>query len=184
MGVDPTDSFSPKLALVDQPEDLVVGRANRERQSLKIRQYARAISKVSARDLADDKGVGAHLPAAQKPDELCASETQVLDPNRCIDQDHALAERRLGTGRNFGWLPPSTARRLPDSLAINALRPSCKRAVFSRIPVRRCARSSKAASMFKVVRICISMHSLYVCVKHAGIAFSVVPSAISLGSKP
>ena len=89
--------------------------------------------------------------------------SEMLDPDRSINKNHALRLADLSLLRrtdliNFS-LPPSEASRFPLSIAINASNPAFTRDVFSVIPESSEALFSRSSSMFKVVLICISMHS-------------------------
>jgi hypothetical protein len=87
---------------------------------------------------------------------------QMLDPDRCIRQDHArLARERRRRARAMpGSVPPnSDKRRLADN-AISAWSPARTRAVFSIIPESRDASFSSSSSMLSVDLICINMHGL------------------------
>jgi hypothetical protein len=85
----------------------------------------------------------------------------VVDPDGRVDKDHAgfrrARRRRRGTGRTALSEPPNAARRLALSRATSASRPALTTAVFSRRPLSCVARPSRASSIFRVVRICISM---------------------------
>ena len=107
---------------------------------------------------------------------------EVADPNGRIDEYHHLvAERRLGTARRFGSVPPRAASRFPDSRAISASKPARTKAVFSLIPESCLARSSRCSSIFNVVRICISMHLWCIPVKRPACSGNAVaPEAVSI----
>src|SRR5437870_3750683 len=88
-------------------------------------------------------------------------------PNRTVRQNHAVVERRRGTGFKPGMVPASAAKRLALSRSINACKPACRSAVFSLVPVRLRAFSTNSSSNTTVVLICIIMHNSYALVKPA-----------------
>lgn len=65
----------------------------------------------------------------QRPEALVPS-PQVINPYGGVNQDHALPERRRRTGCRPFSVPPSSARRRADCLAINASSPNRTSAVF------------------------------------------------------
>ncbi len=60
---------------------------------------------------------------------------KVINPNRCIHQNHTVVDFLLGMLFSFFSLPPKAASRLALSWAINASNPFRTRVVFSEIPV-------------------------------------------------
>ena len=102
-----------------------------------------------------------HLSVNEKAGEPMIGHAQVVDPDRCIDQNHAdfraTLDLRRGLERAFVSEPPNAANRMALSRAMSASKPARTTAVFSRSPLNCVARPSNASSMFKVVRICISM---------------------------
>jgi len=95
--------------------------------------------------------------------EVGVTLSEMLDPDRSVNKNHAwrLATLSLlrGTDRINFSVPPSVASLFPLSMAINASNPAFTRDVFSVIPESSDALFSRSSSMFKVVLICISMHS-------------------------
>ncbi len=80
------------------------------------------------------------------------ADTKVVDPDRGVDQNHCGSARRRGTVLRSGSVPPSLASRRALSRSIRARNPSRTRALFSVVPVRRCASASRSSSRAKVVR--------------------------------
>ncbi len=118
-----------------------------------------SVPEVATRQLADHERVGEDLFVLQERAKACTARSEVMDPNRGVDEDHAvLLDRRRRMGRSPFSLPPSWARRRALSRAMRASRPRWIRAVFSLIPVSLAARRSMESSMLSVVLICMSMH--------------------------
>src|SRR5680860_1837794 len=77
--------------------------------------------------------------ALEQPGKRRMSDSQMVDPDRGVDEDHEGSLRRLGTSTSSGALPPSFARRRALSRWIRARSASRTSAVFPLVPVSRCA---------------------------------------------
>lgn len=77
---------------------------------------------IAARQLTDDERVREHLVALEGVDKALVYPMQMIDPDRRIDENHALRWRRPAFA--FRSDPPSRASRLALCRAINARRPS------------------------------------------------------------
>src|SRR5437016_5171925 len=77
----------------------------------------------------------------------------MIDPDRCIDQDHL--NRRRGGALRLGWVPPIRASRRALSRWIKAFSASLISADFSRTPVNSCALAITSSSSATVVRIVV-----------------------------
>ena len=107
--------------------------------------------------------------------------TEMIDPDRSVDQRHAVPDRRRGIGRSRFWEPPRWARRRALSRAMRVSRPRWMRAVFSRTPVNWAALLINSSSRFRVVRMQTNMHYSCRCVKRgcrAGATRAKVPGVI------
>jgi hypothetical protein len=100
-------------------------------------EQLRPILQIAARDLPNDEWMDANAACFQCVDEPPIAGAQVLNPDGSISEDHASVDRRLGTGRNAGSLPPRRASRRALSRSISARSPSCMTAVRSVKPARR-----------------------------------------------
>lgn len=160
MRVNPGDSDSEKLMLLEKRENLIVVRSDRGRHLLKIAEDLQPRSQVPASDLADHKWVHQHQAVEERLAELGISAPKMIHPDRGVDQYHRaeVFVCRRGAARKWGCVPPNAARRRAASRAINACNPARMSAVFSLIPVRRVASLMRSSSIFSVLLICISMH--------------------------
>src|SRR5512145_699718 len=106
------------------------------------------------------------MPVKQQRFQPFASNSQMLDPNRSIDQNHAmLLDRRLRIRRRRFSVPPRSARRRALSFAIRASNPKRTNEVFSLTPVNLAALFRRDSSMLSVVLICIMMPESCIQVK-------------------
>jgi hypothetical protein len=153
VGIDEADSAPNERLVLDEEKYLLLGGEWRLGQSLQQVQYFISLAKISARQLTDHKRVSQDPTGVQQGNEALIAGTQMIDPDRGIDQDHAEPGRLRGTGFNCPSLPPRRARRRALSRSIKARKPSLTKAVFSATPVIRRASFSKSSSIFTVVRI-------------------------------
>src|SRR5271170_4022532 len=109
-------------------------------------------------EFADHAGVGEHLPVLQAAAKLWVADPQVVDPNRGVDKDHRGVVCRLGTASSVGSLPASCDSRRALSRSISARRAWRTNALFSVVPVRRCASRTRSSSKAIVVLISTSRH--------------------------
>jgi len=87
----------------------------------------------------------------EQPYDSGVARPQVVDPDRSVDEDHEGSARRLGTSVSPGSLPPSLARRRALSRWMRARKASRTRALFSLVPVSRCASATNSSSREMVV---------------------------------
>jgi len=127
------------------------------RQALPQTEQRLAVSQMPTSQLANNHWMNAHLPLFQQTHQGFIFSTQMIHPNRGIDQHHAdyptKSDCRLGIASNSGSLPPNNAKRRALSRSINAFRLSFSKAVFSWIPVNSTALAYNSLSIFNVVRI-------------------------------
>ncbi len=97
-------------------------------------------------------GMGARFSRLEAGGQAQVCPSQVVDTDGGVDQNHARDDRRRGTARALGSLPPSRARRRALSRAIRARSPSWIRAVRSSSPDSLRAWARRASSRFSVVR--------------------------------
>jgi len=137
MRVDEADAAPHQLVPFEKYERFGVSRDSCGRKMSQQLEQLRMVLQIAAHNLADDEWMDAHAACFQRIDEPGVSTAQVVNPHRRIGEDHALADRRLGMGRNVGSLPPRRASRRALSRSMSARSPSWMRAVRSAIPARR-----------------------------------------------
>jgi hypothetical protein len=124
MDVNVADAPAHQGAPLDVIQRLRVRRHRRRRQFPQKAEHFAAVFQIAARQLAQDERMHQHAALFKGHGQRRCAGTQMIDPNRRVDQDHADCERRRGTGCNRGSLPPSRARRRALSRSIRALSPS------------------------------------------------------------
>lgn len=93
---------------VDEVQYLSRVRARQRRQALKRIKHGPAITEIAKSNLSDDEGVRDHETRIQKIGECRVSHSQVINPDRGIDQNQtAVAGRRRSATESPGSLPPS-----------------------------------------------------------------------------
>jgi hypothetical protein len=159
--IDPAQAAAHQTVGLDERQDFLVLD---DRSSREISQELEDLSSIlqqTTGELSRHEGMTEHLLIKKQLAEVLVGSSKVVDPYRRVDEDHAGFERarvrRRGMRRALLSDPPNAASRLALSRATSASRPALTTAVFSRRPLSWAARSSNASSMFKVVRICISM---------------------------
>ena len=108
---------------------------------------------VSGRNLAHDECVHGDFAPFECRCQSRVMETQMVDPDRRIDDDDFFMLRRRGIGFIRGSLPPSLASLRAASRAPSERSASFSGAVRSSMPVRRRASASTASSRLTVVRM-------------------------------
>src|ERR1700722_3125538 len=108
---------------------------------------------MAERDFTDDKRMAQNLFRKKQLDKCFVTRPQVIDPYRCVDQNHFRVRLRRGIAR-LGALPPSRANRRAASRSTRAFSASRTRADFSFRPVYAWAWVTSSSSSAKVVRIC------------------------------
>src|SRR5258708_705738 len=136
VNVDPAQAASRERVPLHEPQDLVVLRPRRLRQSEEQFEDRRAAPKIPERELSEDERMTQDLRVLQKGRESSIPFPEMVDPDRRVDEDHREAERgrRRRADRRRGSLPPSAASRRALSRAMRASRPARTTAVFSRTP--------------------------------------------------
>src|SRR5216684_8876165 len=81
-------------------------------------QYLTAIAQISNGNFANNERMRQYLTRRQEQRHRCTLAPQMLDPNRGIGKNNR--ERRRGTGRGWGSVPPSRAKRRPASRSTSA----------------------------------------------------------------
>jgi hypothetical protein len=161
MHVDPTKSSPHQTTTFDKRKNFVVIRDGNDPQRTQEVEQLGSVRQMPARQLPYDEGMYLHLIRVELSGELRVPLSQVLNPNRGIDEhgNYFFVPVLLrGTARSARSVPPRAARRRALSRAMSASKPACTTAVFSRIPVSFWARSSSLSSIIKVVLICTNMH--------------------------
>jgi hypothetical protein len=137
-------------------QHIVVGRDVQRRQLAQEIHGLDAVLEVAQCQLADHEGMGRDGTFFEIVDQIRKGSTEVIDPDRCVDEDHRDAfVGRLRGARARVSVPPRAARRCALRWTISARRPACTTAVFSARPVSLRAFSSNSSSRIRVVRICI-----------------------------
>src|SRR5262245_62184909 len=85
--------------------------------------------------------------------KLAIARTQMVDPDRRIDQDHGRVARWRGGAFSLDWVPPSRASRRALSRSIRALSASRTSADLCFTPVKACAFAMSSSSSARVRRI-------------------------------
>src|ERR1700722_10071128 len=116
-------------------------------------QNLMTLRKMAKRDFTDDEGVAQNLFCKKQFDKCFVARPQMIDPYRCVDQNHFCVRLRRGIVR-LGALPPSIANRRAASRSTSAFSASRTRADFSLRPVYAWAWVTSSSSSAKVVRIC------------------------------
>jgi len=167
MKINPAESPTEEVRRLKKRHDLTVCGDRRLGQGGQEHEDRLAIAQIPAGQLANDEWVAENLSCAQQLREPNVPRTEVGDPDRRIDEGHALfLERRRRMGKSPFSVPPNVASRRALSLAMSASRPIRTSAVFSSTPASVAALRSRVSSMFNVVLICINMHAKGISVKH------------------
>jgi len=159
MHVNPPQTASHQAMTLDERVHLRIrcrwdGREFSEKAENRI-----PFTEVSARQLADHKGMAADFARFEQPSKGRVVSAEVIHPDGGIyenQRDRAGARRRR-IGRRSRSLPPSAASLRALSRAINASSPAWTTAVFSGMPVSLRASASSRSSIFSVVFICTNM---------------------------
>lgn len=166
MQVNPTQSAAIEMGGVQEVQDFMMLGHPGCGQRCQKGQDLLAPPEIAARQLTQHERMAENLVIGKKRLKAGTPRSQVLDPDRGVNQDHAafLARRRRTSDRLFS-VPPSSARRRALSRAIRDSSPRRTRAVFSSTPASLAALCSRASSMFNVVLICMNMHQTGISVK-------------------
>jgi predicted nucleic acid-binding protein len=111
VGIDIADAAPEQRMTIDQAEHFLVLGNDRLRQVAQVAEKGIPRSQIAEREFADHKRVSEDLASVEERRELLIACVQMLDPDRCIDQDHSGFGRRRGIGLRSGWLPPRRASR-------------------------------------------------------------------------
>jgi len=159
VSVDPADPDAREAVSLDERDNLLMLDEGRSRQGLQETQDLGACRDAAASELPNHKLVTDDLSTLEGACKLPVAPAEMIDPDARVNQDHEAArDRRRRIGPNLRSVPPSAASRRALSRAISASSPAWRRAVFSRIPLRRAARVRSSSFRLSVVLICISMH--------------------------
>jgi hypothetical protein len=161
VGIDPPQTAAHQgVGLNEQQDFLVVSNWRAWEAPEKFENLGPAPQRTTG-EFSNDKRMTEHLLLEEQGSELPIGDSQVIDPDGRVNEDHArfrrTRRRRRGTGRTALSDPPKAARRLALSRATSASSPALTTAVFSRSPLNSVARPSRESSILRVVRICISM---------------------------
>ena len=122
MRVDVSDAKPEQMLIVDQTQDLQVGRDGCPGEVEEQAENLAASGEVSERELADHPGVRQHVAVVEEPDELWFAGSEMVDPDRGVNEDHAGMVCRRETDVASGSLPASWASRRALSRSMSARR--------------------------------------------------------------
>ena len=153
MRIQVADAGPEQFFAADEVQNLVVTGDKRLGQLAQITQYGVALAEISQGQLTNDEWMRQHLPVVEQSRQKRVATSQVVDPNRRVDENHAGAVCRRGTGEIPGSLPPSRASRRAVSRSTNAFSAIRTKADFSSTPVKACALATRSSSSEIVVRM-------------------------------
>ncbi len=119
----------------NETENLFLSRNACLRKVLEVSEHYIALVQMAQCDFTNDEGMSQHCSLIEQGREDVIALTQMIHPDRSVDQDHAGCGRRRGGTVSFGSLPPNRANRRALSRSIRALSASRTRADFSVRPV-------------------------------------------------
>src|SRR4029079_15100036 len=93
----------------DQMQNLVMAGDGRFRHVAEVPQKSLARPSLAKCKCAQYKVMQQHPPRAEQSAKMLVGAPNVLDPNRCVDQNHPILERRRGAAFAPGPLPPRRA---------------------------------------------------------------------------
>jgi len=96
MGIDPADAPSVQSIALHELEDFGMLHLRRRRERAKQTEDLAPVPQGSACQFADDKGVSEDLPMLEQTSERSAAHAKVIDPDRCVDEDHTRITPRAG----------------------------------------------------------------------------------------
>ncbi len=167
--IDPADTSATELPALNQSQDLVVLGDREMWERAQQTHDLCTVAQGAERKLADHEWVSQHITSVEALGQEITPLSQVVDPDRRVDERHAAPDDRLRRAdRRPRSLPPRAASLLALSRVMSASRPIRTRAVFWVMPVSRPASLSRAVSTLSVVLICIKMHSGCISVKTRG----------------
>lgn len=153
MDVDVADALAMQDMAVDELQNLIGASERSGRQVLQQLENGSSIAQAATGNLPHDERVHQGRGPLQQVHEPGVTPTQVVNPDRGVDQDQVeFPARRRWAASSEGCVPPSRARRLALSRSINAFKASLRRAVLSMGLTNLLAFSSNSSSMWTVVR--------------------------------
>jgi hypothetical protein len=120
---------------VDEMQHFLVRSELGLRQIMKVVKDETAPLKLTERKFANHERMDENLFCFEQLRESLFASAKVIYPDRRIGQDHFRGIRRRRGAFNWGWLPPSLAKRRAASRSIKALSASRTIADFSLSPV-------------------------------------------------
>ena len=150
------DALAVQGSALDEVQRFGIGRYDCRRKIGEQREHRGAMTQVAARQFTKDEWVHQHRTAFKFLLEVLDAGSEVVNPHRCVDEDHdGRVDRRRRVDFSAGSDPPSRASLRALSRSMKALRPSPMSVVRSIGPANRAARSSSSSSMLIVVRTSI-----------------------------
>ena len=156
MSIDQSDAAAMKVPLFNEDEDFFMRGLAGPRQSGEEFEDLVPPGKGSAGEFSNHQRVADNVAGFQPDRQLAVAPPQMVDPDRCIDEDHCdFLQPGLRRGATLALRsePPRTASFLADSRAINASSPIRTSSVFLQTPVRREAVEIALSSILRVVRM-------------------------------
>src|SRR5487761_1960936 len=97
MCVDVSDSSTKKRFILDEMQHLFIRGCRNLRQILQSAQDDIAILQTAQGQFANDKTVSQHPACVQEVRQFSLAMPQMINPYRCVNQDHAGSDWRRGT---------------------------------------------------------------------------------------
>jgi hypothetical protein len=130
MGVDIPDTQPKQRPPIDEVKHFLVRGDGYLWQFSQGVQNNITLPETAESEFTRHEGMPEDPSAIEEPAERRIASPQVVDPDRCVDQDHSGFGRRLGGPDSSGSLPPRRASRRALSRSINALSASRTSADF------------------------------------------------------
>lgn len=122
MNIDPPDTSTKETLAVDETQQLVLLDQRSSWKRCQKGEHLGSVAEVHTSEFANDERMDRDDPSLQMFPEARFAFTQMLDPDRSVD-DHAEGRRRRG-GARAGSEPPKAASRRALSRSTNAWRPA------------------------------------------------------------
>jgi hypothetical protein len=129
--IDVTNAAPKKNLSFDKIKDFRIGGDIHRWQKPHRSEDIVALPEIAKCHFTYNERVHQDLSAIEKLRQFSLTSAQVIDPNRCVDQNHLDAGRRRGTAFSFGSVPASLANRRALSRSISAFNASRTRVDFS-----------------------------------------------------
>jgi hypothetical protein len=111
VNVDKSQAATVQTLTLDEKEHLIIRHLCNARKIAKQGQNLPAVPQVSTSQLADNERVHHDFDIFQQARQPCLAGAEVVDPHRCVDQDHSGS---AAARRSFGVLLGATQSREPS----------------------------------------------------------------------